>query len=295
MSLIEKLPLPLLRSIARVAARHPRRILDLRYRRWTGKSVDWKNPTNLQEFILKNVIDVAGDELKLELYSTLADKVRVRSYVTDILGEGYLPKLYGTWETVDEIDWDSLPDKFAIKTNNNCGTNIIVRDKNRLDINDARRKLSRWLKFPYGELTGQPQYSNIKPLIFAEELLEEKKDSPELPRDYKFFCFNGVPRFILYYEGRKVNGHLTPNIAYDLHWQKLDDIVRRPADHDVPPPKPLDEMIELAARLSHGLKFVRVDFYVINDRPILGEMTFTPDVVINFTSEFLKDALKYLE
>lgn len=294
MSRIEKLPLPLLRLLAKAGARMPRTILGLRYRRWTGRHMNWDNPENLQEYIFKNVIDAANNPEQLSLYTTLADKVAMRGFVAERIGEKYLPKLYGTWEAAADIDWDSLPDKFAIKTNNSCGTNIIVRDRATLDVADASRRLDEWLRFPYGQLSGQPQYSNIKPLILAEELLEETPGSTALPRDYKFFCFNGVPRFILYYEGREVNGHITPNIAYDTAWHKLDDIVNMPADHDVPAPEALAEMNELAARLSAGMPFVRVDFYIINGRPVVGELTFTPDMWTNFTPEFLREALKYI-
>lgn len=292
MSKIEKLPIPLLRLLAPLAARFPQQILTLRYKRWTGKTINWAAPDNLQEFIFKKIIDASKDKELLQTLAVHADKVGMRGVVAAKAGEEYLPKLYGVWERVDDIDWACLPQKFAIKTNNNCGTNIIVRDKSTLDIADARRRLAHWLKFPYGELSGQPHYSYIKPLILAEELLEETVDSNELPHDYKFFCFKGVPKFILYYEGRTVNGHVTPNVAFDLDWNKLNNIVNMPTDHDVPAPESLALMRNLAAKLSDGFDFARVDFYQIGGKPIIGEFTFTPDVTMNFTPEFLRDILK---
>lgn len=295
MSKIEKLPTPILGLIAPLAAKFPRQILNLRFKRWTGRSVNWEYPTNLQEFIFKKIIDATHDEQLLQTLAKHADKVGMREIVKAKIGEEYLPKTYGVWEKADDIDWDALPEKFAIKTNNNCGTNMIVRDKKDLDRQAAAHQLQEWLKFPYGELSGQPHYSHIPPRILAEELLEEKPGSTDLPRDYKFFCFNGVPQFILYYEGRTLNEHITPNFAYDLNWNKLDDIVNRPADHEVEAPKSLALMGELAAKLSQGFDFVRIDFYEINGKPIVGEFTFTPDVTINFTPEFLRDIMKEIQ
>ncbi|MCM1520886.1 MAG: hypothetical protein NC098_08885 [Lachnoclostridium sp.] len=292
MNPIEKLPIPVLKALGKVARHFTREILTIRYKRWTGRTINWEKPSNLQEYIFKKVADAENDEALISLMGDLADKVKVREYVRSRVGEGYLPELYGTWERAEDVDWDALPEKFVIKTNNGCGTNIIVKDKSKLDRKDAVKKLSRWMAFPYGELTGQPHYSRIKPLILAEEFLEEKKDGDELPHDYKFFCFKGVPRFILYYEGRVVNGHVCDNITYDMHWNKLNDVVNYPTDHDVDPPKSLELMTELARKLSEGFDFVRVDFYNINDKPVLGEMTFTPDVTMNFTPEFLKKTLE---
>ena len=296
MKFIENLPLPLLRLIAK-AADSPamaRRILALRYRRWTGRSIDWEHPANLQEYILAELMKAAADPERLRLYATLADKVAVRRYAAERAPGLRTPALLGVWESAGEIAWDTLPQKFAMKTNNGCGTNLIVRDKSTLDTADATRRLSRWLRFPYGELSGQIQYSRIAPRIFAEELLEPAPGTDKLPLDYKFFCFNGEPRFILYYEERRVNGHLTPNLAFDLDWRPM-PVVNHPAGHTVPPPASLAEMTAAARALSAGLPFARVDFYDVDGHAMLGEITLTPDVWTNFTPEFLVEALTYLK
>lgn len=292
MKFIEKLPLPCLRILAAITQRNPRVILSLRYFIWSHKWIDWTNPRTLQEYVFKLIADGAKNPIKLKALADMADKIKVREYVSRLAGEKYLPRLLGRWKRAEDINWDSLPQKFAIKTNNGCGTNIIVRDKSNLNIKDAENNLKRWLKFPYGQLSGQPQYSAIEPEILAEELLEIEGKPQALPPDYKFFCFNGQPKFILYYEGRSVNGHITLNSVYDLDWNLIDSIVRRPVGHAVPRPKSMDDMIVLAKKLSHGVEFVRVDMYDINGKAVFGEMTFTPDVYTNFTDTFLEDAVK---
>lgn len=280
---MKRLPLPLVKKIARVTALCPRFVFALRYYRWSKKIIDWHNPRNLQEF---SMCQLFSKEISLDFFAMLADKVAVRNFVKERIGEKYLNKLYGTWDSVDKIDFEQLPERFVLKTNNGCNSNVIVKSKRDANMEDIKYKLDYWLHFPYGELTGQIHYSRIKPLILAEEYLEQKKGIDSLPYDYKFFCFNGEPRFILYYEERKLNEHVTPNMLFDLNWKPIPNAVRHPVSHEVPCPRSLGLMTKLATELSQGLRFVRVDFYEIDGNPIFGEMTLTPDVLTNIYTDF---------
>lgn len=280
---MKRLPLSLVKKIARVTALCPRFVFALRYYRWSKKIIDWRNPRNLQEF---SMCQLFGKDTSLDFFAMLADKVAVRNFVKERIGEKYLNKLYGTWDSVDKIDFEQLPERFVLKTNNGCNSNVIVKSKRDANMEDIKYKLDYWLHFPYGELTGQIHYSRIKPLILAEEYLEQKKGIDSLPYDYKFFCFNGEPRFILYYEERKLNEHVTPNMLFDINWKPIPNAVRHPVSHDVPRPQSLELMTKLATELSKGLRFVRVDFYEIDGNPIFGEMTLTPDVLTNIYTNF---------
>ncbi len=293
MKLIENMPIPMLRAIAAAVSSTgmARKIINLRHRRWTGRGINWSNPATLQEYVFTTLFDAASDTARLRLYADLADKVKVREYAASRCPGLRMPELLGCWESAQDIDWESLPQKFAMKTNNGCGTNLIVRDKNTLDLREATKKLSRWIKFPYGTLSGQIHYSRIRPMIFAEALLEPRDGKGELPLDYKFFCFNGEPRFILFYEGRTVNGHITPNMAFNLEWEPIPGAVLRPIGHDIEAPASLRQMTDCARALSQGLPFARVDFYDIDGEAVLGEITLTPDVTANFTEEFLRKVM----
>ena len=273
----------MLKSLSKITALCPRLVFALRYYRWSKKIINWSHPSNIQEFSMCQLFD---KDTSVDFYAMLADKVRVRDYVKERIGESYITQFYGTWESADDIDFEKLPDRFVLKTNNGCATNIIVKNKAAADIPAIRKQLKVWLQYPYGELTGQIQYSRIKPLILAEEYLEQEKGVDSLPNDYKFFCINGKPVYILYYDDRKLNGHVTPNMLFDLKWNPIPEAVNRPVKHDVPCPKSLELMIKLAEKLSEGLKFVRVDFYEINNSPVFGEMTLTPDVITNIRTEF---------
>lgn len=267
-------------------------ILSLRFRRWTGRSIHWKHPQSLQEWIFANLLTAAKDPSQLQFYAKLADKIAVRNYVAERCPQIQLPQLLGVWKSVKDIPWATLPEKFAMKTNNGCGTNLIVHDKSRLNIASESKRLHRWLHFPYGQLSGQCHYSLIPPRIFAEEFLPFSEKQGNLPPDYKIFCFFGEPKFILYYEGRTTNGHVTPNMVFDLEWRARPEAVLRPINHPVPPPISLKNMTTAARVLSRDLRFARIDFYDINGQAYLGEITLTPDVVINFTPRFLEEAMR---
>lgn len=277
-------PLWFVRPLAKIFSLCPKRILSLRYYKATKHFINWKAPRNIQEFSCCQLFDKETDVAQL---ARLADKVAVRDYVQASIGEQYLTQLFGVWTSPEDIDFEALPHSFVLKTNNGCASNIIVKDKTQIDVAQVRQKLTYWLKFPYGDLTGQIHYSKIKPLILAENFLRQSTTSDILPYDYKFFCYKGEPKYILFYEGRSVNGHLTPNMLYDLKWQSIPYAVVRPIDHEVPKPASLDEMIMCVRKLCKGFEFVRVDFYEIDQRPVFGEMTFTPDILTNIKSEYV--------
>lgn len=182
-----------------------------------------------------------------------------------------MPKIYGKWDDAGQIDWDSLPDQFVIKCNHGAKWNIICKDKAKLDRADAARKLNSWLKMDYGEREFEVHYSHIKPVIFAEEYIEPNTDKL-MPEDYKIYCFNGVPRFLLVCLEREIELELE---WYDFDWNVL-DIGAKPNKQKAKRPESLEKMVELSEKLAAPFPFVRVDFYDRAGEPILGELTFTP-------------------
>ncbi len=289
------LPAPfqlMFRAVAPIMKLFPHQILRTRVRKTTGYSINWKNPSNLLEYLVGESFKAAEDPERLEFYGTLADKIAVRDYVAERVGEQALTKIYGVWSKPDEIDFDSLPVPCVIKTNNGCATNIIIRRREELKPDEIRRKLRRWLYFPYGAITGQPHYSTIKPGILCEEFLKQEAGGDTLPYDYKFFCFEGEPRFILFYSGRIPNHHITYNLVYDTDWNPMKGVVNHPAPEEAARPETLEKMVDMARKLSKGLPFARVDFYSIGSRPVFGEITLTPDIQTNFTPEFIEEAYR---
>ena len=206
------------------------------------------------------------------LKTRLADKYLVREFVADTIGEGYLVPLLGVWDSFDAIDFSTLPQKFVLKTNHGCASNIIVTDKGSLDVESAKKKMDVWMDTNYAFQNGlELQYLNIPPKIIAEEYLENAGGDL---KDYKVFCFNGKADCIMYLSDRKNGLRMA---FYDLNWKKLDFTYSYPRiEEDVPKPKKLDEIVALAEKLAAGFAHVRVDFYVLNDGSIkFGKMTFT--------------------
>ena len=242
----------------------------IRYYRITGKKLDWKNPTNLSEKLLW-LNRYHCTPLKVQC----ADKYRMKQYVADCgLDEINVP-LIGVWDRVEDIDWDQLPNQFVLKTNHGCGTNIICKDKSRLDIEEAKRKLTDWLKIDFGKLYNEQHYKYIKPCVFAEQYL------PALDlfqTDYKIQVINGEPYCILICADRDKNGH-AQLFSYDLQWNRVpllngeEETLVRQFDK----PKNLAKMIECARILSKPFPYVRVDFYEVDGKIYFGELTFFPN------------------
>lgn len=239
------------------------------YERRTGRPLDLKQPQSFSEKI---------QYLKLfdstPLKTQLADKYLVRDWVAERIGEDHLVPLLGVWESFDDIDFGSLPDKFVLKLNHGSGMNIVVKDKRYFDSEEARAKIECWANIDFAFQNGyELHYSNIPRRIIAEEYIEALSDDSLL--DYRFFCFDGEPYHVWVDKGSGTKHHYR-NI-YSLDWELLplkvsyDRIVG-----GVERPTQLDEMIDLARILSAGINFVRVDFYITDEGIKFGEMTFTP-------------------
>lgn len=240
------------------------------------KPIDMKNPKTLDEKIqwLK-----FNTYYKNPLVTQCADKCAVREYVDQCGCGEILNELYGVYNSVEEIPWDTLPNKFVIKWNFGCGQNLIVFDKSKLDIEDAKRKLNGWYKLrdtfylTYSEL----QYKGIPPKLICEKLIET--ESGELPVDYKLYCFNGVPDCVLVCGKRGQMEHGAEYYFFDKDWN-LKRYNKRgkeaPEKFTLPKPKGVENLFGYAAKLSKPFPFVRADFYLEKEKVTFGELTFTP-------------------
>lgn len=233
----------------------------------TGHILDLDNPQTYNEKI---------QWLKLfdstPLKTKLADKLLAREWVKEQIGEKYLVPLLGVWDSFDEIDFDSLPNRFVLKANHGAGWNIVVSDKNTFDKEGARNKFEKWLHTNFAFAYGlELHYRDIPPKIIAEEYLENSNDDLY---DYKVWCFQGKPEYVMFLAER----HKGLKMAfYDTNWFLMPFTYSYPRyEKEVSRPDNLDEILNLAAKLSKGFSHVRVDFYRLNDGALkFGEMTFT--------------------
>ena len=208
---------------------------------------------------------------KNPLMVNCADKVLVKDYVANIIGNEYIIKTLGVYDDANDIDFDALPNKFVLKTNNASGTNIIVSDKSKIDIKAIRKKLNYWLSQKFGKKESEWQYLAIQPKILIEEFIEAPTSNGL--DDYKIFCMNGIARYAWIDVGRYTK-HKARAI-FDVEWNRIPMILfTRNYKGDVEKPKNYEKMVELAEKLSKPFKQVRVDFYNIDGKIYFGEMTF---------------------
>lgn len=253
---------------------YPRKVLDKIWMRQYGYTVDWNNPCDLNEKI--EWLICYGDT---SLWPILADKYRVRDYVTQ-KGLGHiLPKLYGVWDDANKIDFSLMPDKFVLKCNHDCGSYHIVNKQNRYDKKQIIEDLNRHLKIQFGYKFCEPHYNKIKPLIIAEEFLDSSDNTFSSSLiDYKVWCFNGKPYSIWACYNRDHHG--TDVNSYDLFWHvhpehSIFTSYYRNGEGRVPKPQKLDEMLNVASILTKGQPQARVDFYIVDEKLYLGEITLT--------------------
>lgn len=202
----------------------------------------------------------------------LADKVLVRAYIKEKIGEEYLIPCLGVWDSFDEIDWTSLPEQFVIKCNHGSGMNAIIKDKKGINYSQLRIKFAHWMDINYAFTSGfEMHYYGIQPQIIAEKMLES--DDGEDLKDYKVFVFNGTVKMIQVDIDRQ---HSHRRNLYTPDWEYLPYSILYPTAPDViiEKPKCLEKLIYLAEKLGEGFIHVRVDFYICNDRIYFGELTF---------------------
>jgi hypothetical protein len=196
----------------------------------------------------------------------------VREYIASTLDKKYLSELIGVWDRAEQINFDELPNSFVLKTTHASGTNIIVKDKSKLNINDTVRELNNWLEINYYQIRREWVYKDVKPRIICEELLSDQDGN--IPSDFKFFCFNGKPTFVQL-DLDRFGSH--NRVFYDMEWrvQPFEYLYPKSNKTTVRPIN-LEEMILLAEKISKDIPFCRVDFYHL-PKIVFGEITFYPE------------------
>lgn len=234
-----------------------------------GRKLDLDNPTKYNDKL---------QWLKLNWYdptaAMCADKYKVRQFVKERIGAEYLNELIGVYDSCKEVDIDKLPNKFVLKATHGSGFNIICEDKATINWTLKFKEMKRWLRrnYYYWE-SREPVYKDIKPRIICEKFLLQN-GGDEL-RDYRFFCFNGEPKFVAV-DFSITDKKKTRRNLYDLEWNFIDAQISYPNETSIKVEKPekLEEMLQLSQKLSSGFPHARVDFYYIDNRIIFGEITF---------------------
>jgi len=236
------------------------------YRFQMGKKLNLNNPITYNEKLQWLKINYRIPEM-----TKMVDKYEVKKYVAELIGEKYIIPTLGIWNTFEEIDFDTLPDRFVLKTTHDSGGIVICKNKKTFDFKKAENKLKKHLNLNSYYLSREWPYKNVKPRIIAEKYMVEG-DNEDLD-DFKFFCFDGIPR-ALYVATERQSGNVKFDY-FDMDFNHL-NIVQSHEQSKVELSKPrnFDKMVELSKVLSCGLPHVRVDFYNLEGEIYFGELTF---------------------
>ncbi|SHM48007.1 ATP-grasp fold amidoligase family protein [Ruminococcus flavefaciens] len=260
--------------------------LRLFYKHHMGKKLNLKDPKTFNEKLQWLKLHDRRPE-----YTTMVDKYAVKKYVADKIGEQYIIPTLGVWEKFDDIDFDKLPDRFVLKCTHDSGGLAICKDKSNFDMQAARAKIEKSLKTNYYHSLREWPYKNVPPRIIAEKYMTDDENSEGFT-DYKFFCFDGKVDCVMVCLDRYTGD--TKFYFFDKDWN-LKRLNKRgkaaPEGFTIPKPECMDQMFELAAKLSEGITFVRVDLYQSCGQIYFGELTFYPDS--GFDENILPEADEY--
>lgn len=239
------------------------------YKQRNGKKLNLKKPRTFNEKL--NWLKLYDRRTE---YTIMADKYKVREYIARKIGEEHLIPLLGVWDSPDEIDFAALPNEFVLKCNHDNGV-IICQDKNRLDIEKTKNELRYRLNCDYYKFQREWPYKKIDRKVICEEYIKE--NNRERLTDYKFHCFDGVPRFL--YVVSDYDNEIWLDY-FDMKYQKLP--ITHPAhprsstNVSFSPPDNFERMKAIATAVSEGFPYVRVDLYNLSGKIYFGEATFFP-------------------
>ena len=239
-----------------------------------GKWLDLNNPQRSNEKVLWLKLNTYYNN---PLITQCADKYAVREYVQKQGCGDILNEIYGAWSKAEDIDFDKLPDKFVLKNNYYYHMNLVVTDKSKLDIPATRKLMDQWLHDNGHLIRSEMQYAAIPKKIIAEKFIETEDGLA--PADYKIYCCNGKPLYVMVCIGREQN--VKPKFYYfdvkgNLQRKLTKDGLAAPKDFHYDIPAGWDKMMAYAEKLSAPFPFVRADFYLEKGQVIFGELTFTP-------------------
>lgn len=244
--------------------------LQLFYFATTKKFVNFKSPKGFNEKMQWLKLNDKRPE-----YSRLVDKLAVRDHIKEVLGEEYLFPLLGSYKSFDEIDFSTLPNQFVLKCNHDSGSTKVIRDKSSLsekEMEELREHFKTRLSRDFFFAGREYPYKNLPRYIIAEKLMTRSCDPDKSIEDYKFFCFNGVPKIMFVATDRQTDCKFD---FFDMDFNHMDVYYDHPiADKPIPKPEKFEEMKAIAAKLSQGMRVVRIDLYELDNQIYFGEYTF---------------------
>lgn len=246
--------------------------LSVLYRLKKNRWIDWQRPRTFNEKLQWLKLYNRKPE-----YTQMVDKYAVKEYVAKLIGEEYIIPALGIWNRVEDIDFDTLPNQFVLKTTHGGGSGgvVICKDKEIFNRETAMCKLRQSMVSDIYRNFREWPYKDVHKRIIAEQYMVD--ESGVDLKDYKFFCFNGVPKFCQLIANRTTDETID---FFDENWIHQTFVGLNPTvqfqRNEHPKPHNYDEMLSIASKIAQGIPFVRVDLYNINGKIYFGEITFFP-------------------
>lgn len=236
-----------------------------------GKILNLKNPKTFNEKIQWLKIND-----RKSTYTKMVDKCDAKEYVANKIGDEYIIPTIGIYDSFDDINFEELPNEFVLKCTHDSGGVIICKDKSLFDKKSAKKRINKTFNKNYFYNCREWPYKNIKPRILVEKYMLNENEEELI--NYKFWCFNGEPKFM--YISQCMKDHNKARISYldtDYNETEFQDRDYKHFEELPKKPKNFEKMLEIAKVLSKGITFIRVDLYEVENRVYFGELTFYPN------------------
>lgn len=245
-------------------------MLKLQYRIKFGRKLDLKEPKRFTEKIQWYKLFYKNPTMP-----RCSDKYMVREYIKEKGLENILVDLYAVYDRPDDIRIDQLPEKFVMKLSNGSGTNLLCRDKRSLIEREVIQEFKDFVFKVKANLGREWPYLKADSKIVVERLLEDESHINNAVNDYKIFCYDGKPEYVICISDRYSDR--CNHLVYDTQWNKIRvSSENARINEDAPRPENLEEMLEIAAKLSEDFSFARIDLYSVAGKVYFGEITFYP-------------------
>ena len=251
--------------------------------KYMGYPLDLENPKTFSEKLQWLKVNY-----REPIQTVMVDKHEAKHFIAHRVGDQYIIPTLAVWDSVEDIDFDALPNQFVLKCTHDSGGIVICKDKSSLDRKATKAKLSASLQRDYSRIAREWPYKDVPRRIIAEEYLSELGNNEIL--DYKMYCFHGEPKITVVCSDRFSKTGTRMNF-YDIDWKPMGIHFGHypPLSTEFPRPETYDEMLRLAMELSKDCPFLRVDFYEIKGRLYIGELTFFPGAGLEQFCPMTKD------
>lgn len=251
--------------------------------KYMGYPLDLENPKTFSEKLQWLKVNY-----REPIQTVMVDKHEAKHFIAHRVGDQYIIPTLAVWDSVEDIDFDALPNQFVLKCTHDSGGIVICKDKSSLDREAAKAKLRASLKRDYSKIAREWAYQNVPRRIIAEKYISELGNDDLL--DYKMYSFHGEPKLTVVCSDRFSKTGTRMNF-YDINWEPMGIHFGHypPLSTEFPKPATYEEMKRLTAELSKDCPFLRVDFYEIKGRLYIGELTFFPGAGLEQFCPMTKD------